>query len=73
MPGAKRKHRRVEDIIWHEIHNAYRTRHALGMLSGIERTEAGKTIAIVDYKGIPHYGDPSRGDGAGLPGRYVRC
>ena len=39
--------------IWHEIHNAYRTRRMLsGMLSGIERTEAGKTIAIVDYKGF---------------------
>lgn len=43
----------MEDIIWHEIHNAYRTRRMLsGMLSGIERTEAGKTIAIVDYKGF---------------------
>ena len=63
----------MEDIIWHEIHNAYRTRRMLsGMLSGIERTEAGKTIAIVDYKGIPAC-DPLEGDGAGLPGRYVRC
>lgn len=42
-----------EDIIWHEIHNAYRTRKILtGILSGIEQTDAGKTIAIVDYKGF---------------------
>lgn len=43
----------LEDIIWHEIHNGYRTRRILsGMLSGIEKTEGGKTIAIVDYKGF---------------------
>ncbi len=42
-----------EDIIWHEIHNAYRTRRILtGQLGGIEQTDAGKTIAIVDYKGF---------------------
>lgn len=40
-----------EDAIWHEIHNAYRTRKILtGQLGGIEQTDAGKTIAIVDYK-----------------------
>ncbi len=42
-----------EDIIWHEIHNAYRTRRILtGQLGGIEQTDNGKTIAIVDYKGF---------------------
>ena len=42
-----------EEIIWHEIHNAYRTRRILtGMLSGIEQTETGKTIVIVEYKGF---------------------
>ena len=42
-----------EDIIWHEIHNAYRTRRILtGQLGGVEQTDAGKTIAIVDYKGF---------------------
>ncbi|MEA4845761.1 MAG: S1 RNA-binding domain-containing protein [Clostridiaceae bacterium] len=42
-----------EDVIWHEIHNAYRTRRILtGQLGGIEQTDAGKTVAIVDYKGF---------------------
>ena len=41
------------DTIWHEIHNAYRTRRILsGQLGGVEQTEGGKTIAIVDYKGF---------------------
>ena len=43
----------LEDTIWHEIHNAYRTRKILtGQLGGIEPTDTGKTIAIVDYKGF---------------------
>lgn len=42
-----------EDAVWHGIHNAYRTRKILtGQLGGIEQTDAGKTIAIVDYKGF---------------------
>lgn len=42
-----------EDVIWHEIHNAYRTHRIItGQLGGIEQTDAGKTIAIVDYKGF---------------------
>ncbi len=42
-----------EDVVWHEIHNAYRTRRLLtGQLGGIEQTDNGKTIAIVDYKGF---------------------
>ena len=42
-----------EDITWHEIRNAYRTRRILtGKLGGIEQTDNKKTIAIVDYKGF---------------------
>lgn len=42
-----------EDAIWHEIHNAYRTRKIMtGQLGGIEQMDNGKTIAIVDYKGF---------------------
>ncbi len=41
------------DTVWHEIHNAYRTRRILtGMLGGIEQLDNGKTIAIVEYKGF---------------------
>ena len=40
-----------EDLIWHEITNAYRTRRILtGTLGGIERLEGGATIAIIYYK-----------------------
>lgn len=42
----------LADLAWHEIHNAYRTRRILtGTLGGIEQNEAGKTLAIVEYKG----------------------
>ena len=42
-----------EDAICHEIHNAYRTRRILtGQLGGIEQTDNGKTITVVDYKGF---------------------
>ncbi len=42
----------LADIAWHEIHNAYRTRRILtGFLGGLERTENGKTLAIVEYNG----------------------
>ena len=42
-----------EDIIWHEIHNAYRTRRILtGQLGGIEQLDNRKTVAVVDYKGF---------------------
>ena len=42
-----------ENIIWHEIHNAYRTRRILtGQLGGIEQLDNRKTVAIVDYKGF---------------------
>ena len=43
----------LADIAWHEIHNAYRTRRILtGTLGGLEQTDSGKTIAIVEYKGF---------------------
>jgi len=39
-----------EETAWHEIRNAYRTRKILtGTLGGIEQTETGKTVAIVNY------------------------
>ena len=42
-----------EATIWHEIHNAYRTRKILtGQLGGIEQTDSGKTVVIVDFKGF---------------------
>ena len=42
-----------EEIIWHEIRNAYRTRRILtGILGGVEQTKSGRTLAIVDYKGF---------------------
>ena len=42
-----------EDIIWHEIHNAYRTHRILtGKLGGIEQLDNRKTVAVVDYKGF---------------------
>lgn len=41
------------DLNWHEIMTSYRTRRILtGMLGGVEETEVGKTLAIVDYKGF---------------------
>lgn len=44
-PGAR------EDLVWHELQNAYRTRKILtGSLGGIERTEGGGSIAVVYYK-----------------------
>lgn len=40
-----------EDIIWHELQNAYRTKKILtGNLGGIERMEGGGTIAVIYYK-----------------------
>lgn len=40
-----------EDILWHELQNAYRTRKILtGNLGGIEKMEGGGTIAVIYYK-----------------------
>lgn len=40
-----------EDLVWHELQNAYRTKKILtGQLGGIERMEQGGIIAIVYYK-----------------------
>ena len=40
------------DLAWHEIRNSYRTNRILtGYLGGLEQNDAGKTIAIVEYKG----------------------
>lgn len=51
-----------EDVIWHEIHNAYRTRRILtGQLGGIEQLDNRKTVAVVDYKGFRHH-YPHQGD-----------
>lgn len=42
-----------EAAAWHEIHNAYRTRRIFSApLGGIEQTDSGKTIAVVDYNGF---------------------
>lgn len=42
-----------EEVIWHEIRNAYRVRRPLtGTLSGVEDTINKKTIAVLDYKGL---------------------
>lgn len=42
-----------EEVIWHEIRNAYRVRRPLtGTLSGVEDTIDKKTIAVLDYKGL---------------------
>ena len=47
-----------EDAIWHEIHNAYRTRKIMtGQFGGIKQMDNGKTIAIVDYKGFRYIYD----------------
>lgn len=41
------------DAAWHEILTSHRSRRILtGMLGGVEETELGKTLAIVDYKGF---------------------
>ena len=43
----------MADIAWHEIHNAYRTRRILsGYLGGLEQTDSGKTLGVVEYNGF---------------------
>ena len=40
----------IEETAWHEIRNAYRTRRILtGYIDGVEQTEVGKTVVIVNY------------------------
>lgn len=51
--GEAQTEKAREDMVWHEIKNAYLTRRLLtGQLGGIERTDNGKTLAVVDYKGF---------------------
>lgn len=41
----------IEDTLWHDLQNAYRTRKILtGQLGGVEKMEGGATIAVVYYK-----------------------
>lgn len=41
-----------EDLVWHELTNAQRTRKILcGNLSGIERLDGGCVVAVIYYKG----------------------
>lgn len=40
-----------EEIVWHELQNAYRTKKILtGNLGGIEKMDGGGTIAVIYYK-----------------------
>lgn len=42
-----------DELIWHEVQNAARTRRILtGTLGGIERLENGKSVAVVYYKDL---------------------
>ena len=42
-----------EDYAWHQISSAFYTRKILsGILGGVEQTDSGQTLAIVDYKGF---------------------
>lgn len=42
-----------EDFVWHQINSAFYTRKILsGILGGVEQTDGGQTLAVVDYKGF---------------------
>ena len=50
--GQPRPLREQEDVNWHELTNAFRTRKILsGMLGGIEKLESGWVVAVIQYKG----------------------
>nr|WP_314723558.1 S1 RNA-binding domain-containing protein [Enterocloster bolteae] len=50
--GQFRPLREQEDVNWHELTNAFRTRKILsGMLGGIEKLEGGWVVAVIQYKG----------------------
>lgn len=43
----------LEDLVWHELQNANRTRHILtGQLDSVGRTQNGMDVAVVLYKGV---------------------
>ena len=51
--GAVETEESAMELIWHEIHNAYRTRRILtGFLGGLEKTDSEKTLVVVEYKGF---------------------
>ena len=51
--GTDQTQENNEDIIWHEIRDAYITRKVLtGTLGGLEKMENGKVFAVVHYKGF---------------------
>lgn len=51
--GAVETEESAMELIWHEIHNAYRNRRILtGFLGGLEQTDSGKTLVVVEYKGF---------------------
>lgn len=52
VPGAEVETLEIRtEVVWHEIHNAYRTRKILtGVLGGLEHSRDGKIIAVVFYK-----------------------
>jgi small subunit ribosomal protein S1 len=42
-----------DDLIWHSIQNAYRAHRILsGVMTGVEKTETGSTVTVVDYRGL---------------------
>ena len=46
--GQPRPLRGQEDVNWHELTNAFRTRKILsGMLGGIEKLESGWVVAVI--------------------------
>lgn len=51
--GAVQTEEDRQAIVWHEIQNSHWTRRILtGTLDGVEKTESGLTLAVVNYKGF---------------------